>query len=392
MRNSFGNLNGNPTENLNSSTIFDCAGAKKRERSTSLNNRTVFADECEKPTSNTNMKQSPSSGALNELNAANNDGTLKSSPICLKSRRTAFNNDVLQQSESSKTPSFTSAHASSNTLSSFNSSEYSDFSHGDEFYHELGSKLRNNEADILDAVNMLRVDSQKSLTDLLWEDPTQPLTDNAEKDGKYNNNDKRFGNVENHPPEKQNYATQNLSKTNPVSLYLKLLSTNDDDKSLKSSLTIPGSSLSKDYFHQHTPKEIAAYEQSGIISAIKKEDITGLKALLEDGHPIQCSNKFGESIVHMTCRHGSIPVLLFLLEVAKVSLRVIDDMGRTPYHDACWSSEPRLEMMKILLKADPFLMRISDKRGHIALDYVHKDHWGIWCQFLIEHQHLLVAT
>jgi hypothetical protein len=347
----------------------------------------VTTEPNENSTSNTIMKQSPSSGALNELDASTNDGTSTTSPICLKSRRTAFNIEH-QQSESSNT---TSAHTSSNTLSSLQS-EYSDFSHGKddlpahEFLHSIETPLRNHEADILEAVNMLRVDSQKSLHQLCYQGPSEVTENKVMTETGTNGKCNISGLVENHSD-----GTQKFVYKNPVSLYMSLLKANDNEESSNASAIIPGSSLSKDYFHQHTQEEIAGYEQSGIVSATRKEDLTALRKLLKEGHPIQCSNRFGESIVHMACRHGSIPVLLFLLEEAKVSLRVIDDMGRTPFHDACWGSEPRLEMMKILLKKDPFLLRLSDKRGHIALDYVNRDHWSIWCRFLNEHQHLLVA-
>ena len=367
--------------------------SKKRERSTSLSKRIITNETMENSSPHTMMKQSASNGTLNELESLSPDGTEKSSPICIKSRRTALHID--DRFDQSNAPS---VNTSSSTLSSL------DPLHNDNLIRDDYDSKRNisetkpilsHEADISSAVNMLRVDSQQSLKQhfhqaILSEATSQIVMNRNDggTDDNVHNKDKICEIANDTIKPSDPTILSNTKHSNPVSLYTALLRANDV-KGNSNAAIVPGLSLPKGFFHEHTPDEIAAYENSDIISAIREENIPLLRKLWKEGHPIQCSNKFGESIVHMVCRRGSIPVLIFLLEEAKVSLRVIDDMGRTPYHDACWSSEPRLELMRVLLKADPSLMRISDKRGHIALDYVNRDHWDIWCHFLIEHRYLL---
>eukprot|EP00565_Helicotheca_tamesis_P009317 CAMPEP_0185734930 /NCGR_PEP_ID=MMETSP1171-20130828/23865_1 /TAXON_ID=374046 /ORGANISM="Helicotheca tamensis, Strain CCMP826" /LENGTH=425 /DNA_ID=CAMNT_0028405063 /DNA_START=155 /DNA_END=1432 /DNA_ORIENTATION=+ len=151
-----------------------------------------------------------------------------------------------------------------------------------------------------------------------------------------------------------------------------------------SSKSLPGLSV-ESYFIEHTSEQIEAYDNR-ITTAVRAEDVETLKQIYTEGRPLQCSNRFGESIVHMACRRGSAKVLRFLLEVGNVSGLVRDDFGRTPMHDACWTREPDFEIVKMLTDRWPDLFLVSDKRGHTPLQYVRRDHWGKWCHFLTEYR------
>ena len=70
--------------------------------------------------------------------------------------------------------------------------------------------------------------------------------------------------------------------------------------------------------------------------AARNEDFALLRKLHCEGHNLQCSNKFGESIIHIICRRRRDDILDFLVSEVGVSLRVRDDLGRTPFHDAAW--------------------------------------------------------
>ena len=85
------------------------------------------------------------------------------------------------------------------------------------------------------------------------------------------------------------------------------------------------------FFHEHTPEQIAAYDNE-TCGAARSDDLDGLRALHRGGKTLQCSNRFGESLIHIACRRGSLPVISFLLDEAGVSIRVRDDCGRTPLH------------------------------------------------------------
>ena len=58
------------------------------------------------------------------------------------------------------------------------------------------------------------------------------------------------------------------------------------------------------------------------------------------------------------------------------------DFGRTPFHDACWRTEPDLDILDLLLDNAPELLMLSDKRGHTPLDYSRRQHWGMLVPFL----------
>ena len=85
------------------------------------------------------------------------------------------------------------------------------------------------------------------------------------------------------------------------------------------------------FFHEHTPEQIAAYDNE-TCGAARSDDLDALRALHRTGKTLQCSNRFGESLIHIACRRGSLPVIAFLLDEAGVSIRVRDDCGRTPLH------------------------------------------------------------
>lgn len=93
------------------------------------------------------------------------------------------------------------------------------------------------------------------------------------------------------------------------------------------------------------------------------------------------SNRFGESVVHLATRRGSAPVLKFLLSHGG-SLRICDDYGKTPLHDAFWTAEPRFDLVLMMLGLDWKLLRAADVRGATPLRYAKKGHWGGWCAFL----------
>lgn len=144
-----------------------------------------------------------------------------------------------------------------------------------------------------------------------------------------------------------------------------------------------------DYFLEHTPEQIASYDGE-VTAAVRRGDVHKLRTMLEGGRDLQCSNRFGESIVHMACRRGSLEVLQFLVEEAGVSVRVRDDLGRTPLHDACWTTTPAFELVKTIVRIEPDLLLVSDRRGHTPLGYVRRDDWGAWVRFLDENREMLV--
>ena len=138
-------------------------------------------------------------------------------------------------------------------------------------------------------------------------------------------------------------------------------------------------------FHEHTPDEIAAYLPTAML--VRNNDLPGLKMAHKGSSgstTLQTSNKFGESLLHIACRRGYDDIARYLLDEAGVTPWVRDDYGRTPCHDACWTATPNLELMDLLVRRCPEMLLMSDKRGSTPLDYVRKDNWDVWRQFLSE--------
>jgi Ankyrin repeats (3 copies) len=142
----------------------------------------------------------------------------------------------------------------------------------------------------------------------------------------------------------------------------------------------PAKSLSH-FFTDITDKSVSGYDRK-LFTALRGEDITSLRVMMKEGHPMQCGNKFGETVVHLACRRNSDVVLNFLMDEAKVSIRVICDSGRTPLHDACWTSKPNWEIITKLLDECPDLLYITDNRGFTPLAYVPHAQWMTWCSYL----------
>ncbi len=80
------------------------------------------------------------------------------------------------------------------------------------------------------------------------------------------------------------------------------------------------------------------------------------------------------------------------MEKAKVSIRVRDDFGRTPLHDAAWTDKPNFELVRMILSDAPDLLFVRDQRGHLPFAYVPRQRWEQWCKFLDEHKELIQAA
>ena len=102
---------------------------------------------------------------------------------------------------------------------------------------------------------------------------------------------------------------------------------------------------------------------------------------INNTNSMSACNQHSESIVHMACRRSSIEVVEFMLMNGAV-LDIVDDRGRNPLHDACWSIEPRFEVASLVMDTNLNLIMQSDCRGASPLAYVPKDHWIDWCAFL----------
>ena len=153
--------------------------------------------------------------------------------------------------------------------------------------------------------------------------------------------------------------------------------------------TVPALDLQGGFFLTMNDDNINGYDMAKA-AALRTDDIEALRKMHQQGQNLQVCNRFGESILHAACRRGATDMMKFFVHEAGVSIRVIDDYGRTVMHDACWTTKPMFELMEFLLDCCPDLLLVADKRGCTPLQYVRKQAWGEWCQFLEQRHEKLI--
>jgi Ankyrin repeats (3 copies) len=137
-----------------------------------------------------------------------------------------------------------------------------------------------------------------------------------------------------------------------------------------------------------TPAMIDAYKIE-TIRMVREKKLDELRKSHQEGDVLNCCNRFGESLIHLACRRGCTEIVTFFVKEAGVSLYVRDDYGRTPLHDACWTAEPTFDLVEFLVNEAPELLCIKDVRGHTPLNYVRKEHWSEWLDFLESRKEML---
>jgi len=137
----------------------------------------------------------------------------------------------------------------------------------------------------------------------------------------------------------------------------------------------------KAFFEPVTESKTNAYTLE-LVKAVRCDDVATVRRLHSEGHSMEACNKFGDSIVHLACRRNSEQVLSFLLQECKVGAKLVCDYGRTPLHDACWTTSPNYTIIAMLLDASPDLLYVKDARGSTALEYLKKEFWQGMCSFL----------
>jgi Ankyrin repeats (3 copies)/GAF domain len=156
-------------------------------------------------------------------------------------------------------------------------------------------------------------------------------------------------------------------------------------------LQIKASHLMEDYFPPISEEQMARYNVN-VVSMARNNDLDGIKALFaEHGRDaLDCYNRFGEGLLTLACRRGFRDMVQFFMsEEVNLPVRVRDDYGRTPVHDACWNPAPLLEICEWIMEKDPSLFLLADKRGFTAFQYARQSDWQVWRQFLFDHADLL---
>ena len=120
-------------------------------------------------------------------------------------------------------------------------------------------------------------------------------------------------------------------------------------------------------------------------TAARYNDIETIKSLFAKGEKLnELRNQFCESLLHVACRQGHLQLVKFLVEDAKVSMRVQDLHGRTPLHNACWSLVPNFELIDLLVRNVPDHLCLEDARGYTPFSYIPESCWTKSMKLLTE--------
>ena len=141
-----------------------------------------------------------------------------------------------------------------------------------------------------------------------------------------------------------------------------------------------------------TPEMIEGYTID-VTKAVRDGDLKKLQELYEDkgsAEGLCCCNRFGDSLVHIACRHGHTSIVKFLVEEAQVPVNRVDDIQRTPLHDACWRPEPNYEIVDTLLRVAPHQVFCVDKCGSKPFQYARTQHRQGWIDFLSTRRSMMV--
>jgi Ankyrin repeats (3 copies) len=128
-------------------------------------------------------------------------------------------------------------------------------------------------------------------------------------------------------------------------------------------------------------KDLDAWNKE-VLLAVRSGNVTELRSLHHQGHNLKCTNRFGETLLHLACRKGLVNVVAFLLNEVQMPANIHDDTGRTPLHDAFWTPEPNPELVDLLVLQAPAMLWVQDQRGHCPLQYSRVAHHETWNAYL----------
>lgn len=134
------------------------------------------------------------------------------------------------------------------------------------------------------------------------------------------------------------------------------------------------------YFNPPTPLQKASYG-TFLLDAVRAQDVERVEAMLRAGLSPNPSSPHSDTLVHLVARVGLADVLQLLLSYG-ASVQCVDDLGRSPLHDACWSDCPSWHVVDLLLGQDPRLFHLTDSRGATPLSYVPSSQWQAWTDYL----------
>jgi hypothetical protein len=127
-----------------------------------------------------------------------------------------------------------------------------------------------------------------------------------------------------------------------------------------------------------------------VLRAIRENDVEAI-ARLREFSPLllEKRNRFGESLVHLSCKYGRTDICRYLIEKVVLPLNVRDSCGRSPLHNACIQVSPNWEILELLLEHAPEQMLFLDNSGKTPFYYFRETQWKRCLHFLSDHKNQL---
>jgi len=127
-----------------------------------------------------------------------------------------------------------------------------------------------------------------------------------------------------------------------------------------------------------------------LVAATYSQDINKLRQLKHESLSFNSCNRLGDSLIHIACQRGFADVVKFFVMEGGATLRIRNDYGRTPMHDACLSPSPNFALMEFLMEEEPALLFIRDSKGLIPVDYVRREYWDNLVSFLASRKQMIL--
>lgn len=130
-----------------------------------------------------------------------------------------------------------------------------------------------------------------------------------------------------------------------------------------------------------TQYELASYHSFSLKAVETERNENILRDLLQTGISPNACNRDSELLLHRACRLGKHQHARLLLEFG-ADLRVCSAFGRTALHDACYGQRPSFQTFALIVEKDPSLLFMMDCRGLCPLEYIKKEHYVFWFEYL----------
>lgn len=137
------------------------------------------------------------------------------------------------------------------------------------------------------------------------------------------------------------------------------------------------------YYNTPTTLQRASFGTEFVL-AVRTGNLPAVRAMLQAGISPGAANAQGETVVHIAARQGQAAVLQLLLQFG-ATVQCVDQLGRSPLHEACFSNASGMaywDVVETIIERDERLFYVADSRAATPLSYVPLAQWESWQDYL----------